>query len=39
LAARRSADGGRTNNADMTNIMKALSPAEREAMARFISGR
>ena len=38
-AMRRFADGERTNNADMTNIMKPLSPAEREAMARFISGR
>ena len=37
-AMRRFADGERTNNADMTNIMKPLSPAEREAMARFISG-
>jgi cytochrome c553 len=37
-ALRRFADGERTNNADMTNIMKAISPAEREAMARFISG-
>jgi hypothetical protein len=25
-------------NADMTNIMEVLSPAEREAKARFISG-
>ncbi len=31
------AEGGRTNSADMTRIMEALSPAEREAMARFIS--
>jgi cytochrome c553 len=37
-AMRRFADGERTNNADMTNITRALSPAEREAMARFISG-
>ena len=37
-AMRRFADGERTNNADMTNIMKAISPAEREAMARFITG-
>jgi len=35
---RRFADGERTNNADMTNIMKAISPAEREAMARYIAG-
>src|SRR6266478_976865 len=32
------ADGERTNNAEMMNIMKALSPAERDAMARYISG-
>jgi len=37
-AMRRFVDGERTNNADMTNIMKAISPAEREAMARHISG-
>jgi len=37
-AMRRYAEGERTNNADMTNLMKALSPAEREAMARYISG-
>jgi cytochrome c553 len=37
-AMRRFADGERPNNADMTNVMKAISPAEREAMARFISG-
>ncbi|HLH97814.1 MAG TPA: c-type cytochrome [Xanthobacteraceae bacterium] len=35
---RRFADGERTNNADMANIMKAMSPADREAMARYISG-
>lgn len=35
---RRFADGERANNADMTNLMKAISPDEREAMARFISG-
>jgi cytochrome c553 len=35
---RRFADGERANNADMTNLMKAISPTEREAMARFISG-
>jgi hypothetical protein len=34
----RYADGERTNSADMTNLMKALPPAEREAMARYISG-
>jgi cytochrome c553 len=37
-AMRRFAEGERTNNADMANIMKAMSPAEREAMARYISG-
>jgi cytochrome c553 len=37
-AMRRFADGERKNNADMANIMKAMSPAEREAMARYISG-
>jgi cytochrome c553 len=34
---RRYAEGERTNSTDMTNIMKALSSAEREAMARYIS--
>jgi cytochrome c553 len=37
-AMRRFAEGERTNNTDMTNIMKAVSPADREAMARYISG-
>ncbi len=37
-AMRRFADGERKNNADMMNIMKAISPAEREAIARYISG-
>src|SRR5260370_26015930 len=37
-AMRRFAEGERTNNADMANIMKAMSPAAREAMARYISG-
>ena len=37
-AMRRYAEGERTNNAEMMSIMKALSPAEREAMARYISG-
>jgi len=32
------ADSRRTNNADMVKIMEALSPAQREAMARYISG-
>lgn len=35
---RRYAEGERTNNPEMMNMMKALSPAEREAMARYISG-
>lgn len=34
---RRYADGERANNPEMMSIMKALSPAEREAMARYIS--
>ena len=37
-AMRRFAEGERTNNADMANIMKAMSAADREAMARYISG-
>ena len=37
-AMRRYADGERTNSTDMTNLMKALSPVEREAMARYIAG-
>jgi cytochrome c553 len=37
-AMRRFAEGERKNNADMMNIMKAVSPAEREAIARYISG-
>jgi cytochrome c553 len=36
-AMRRFADGERTNNADMVQIMKAISPADREAMARYLS--
>lgn len=32
------ADGGRTNNADMVKLMQALSPSEREAIARYIAG-
>jgi cytochrome c553 len=35
---RRYADGERTNNAEMMSIMKALSPTERETMARYLSG-
>ena len=37
-AMRTFAEGERTNNADMVTLMKAISPAEREAMARYISG-
>jgi cytochrome c553 len=36
-AMRRYAEGERTNSTEMTSIMKALSSAEREAMARYIS--
>lgn len=32
------ADGQRTNNPEMTTMMKALQPAQREAMARYLSG-
>ena len=38
-AMRRYAEGERTNSTDMTNIMKALSSAERDEMARYISAR
>jgi len=37
-AMRRYAEGERTNNPDMMRMMEAISPAEREAMARYISG-
>jgi cytochrome c553 len=37
-AMNRFAAGERANNADMVKIMEAISPAEREAMARYISG-
>ena len=37
-AMRRFADGERTNNAEMVTVMKAVSPADREAMARYLSG-
>ena len=37
-AMRRYAEGERTNNAEMVNIMKALSPAERDSMAHYIAG-
>jgi cytochrome c553 len=35
---RRYAEGERNNNPEMMSMMKALSAAEREAMARYISG-
>jgi cytochrome c553 len=35
---RRFADGERTNNADMVQIMKDISPADRDAMAKYLSG-
>ena len=31
------AEGKRTNNADMMKVMQAISPADREAMARYLS--
>jgi cytochrome c553 len=37
-AMRRFADGERANNLDMRRIMEAISPSDREAMARYISG-
>jgi cytochrome c553 len=37
-AMRRFAEGERTNNPDMRRIMEAISPADRDAMARYISG-
>jgi cytochrome c553 len=37
-AMRRYAGSERTNNADMVKLMEALSPAERDAMARYMSG-
>jgi cytochrome c553 len=39
LAAMNSfADGSRTNNGDMPGFMKALSAADRDAMAKYIAG-
>jgi cytochrome c553 len=32
------ADGSRTNNGDMPGFMKALSPADRDAMAKYLAG-
>ena len=37
-AMRRFAEGERKNNALMMKMMAAMSPAEREAMARYLSG-
>jgi cytochrome c553 len=36
---RRYAEGERTNNVEMTTVMGVLSVADREAMARYLSGR
>jgi len=36
-AMRRFADGERTNNADMVRVWKGISPADRDAMARYLS--
>ena len=39
LAAMNSfADGTRTNSQDMATLMQAMSPAERDAMAKYIAG-
>ena len=37
-AMRRFAEGERTNNTDMARLMSSISAADREAMARYISG-
>jgi cytochrome c553 len=37
-AMRRFAEGERTNNAEMTQVMATISSAEREAIARYIAG-
>jgi cytochrome c553 len=37
-AMRRFAEGERKNHAIMTRMMAAMSPADREAMARYLSG-
>jgi cytochrome c553 len=37
-AMRRFGETNPANNADMTSLMKAISPAEQEAMARYMSG-
>ena len=36
-AMRSFAEGQRTNSADMMKIMEGLSPAQREAIARYIA--
>lgn len=38
LAMLTFANGERTNNGDMPKIMQALTPAERDAMAKYIAG-
>jgi cytochrome c553 len=35
---RKFADGERTNNGDMVQIMKGISPADRDAMAKYLAG-
>ena len=35
---RKFAEGERNNNGDMVQIMKGISPADRDAMARYLSG-
>jgi cytochrome c553 len=37
-AMRRFAEGERKNNAIMMKMMAAIPPADREAMARYLSG-
>ena len=37
-AMRRYTEGERTNSPEMIQIMKAMAPAERDAMARYIAG-
>ena len=37
-AMRRFGEPNQANNADMASLMKAISPAEQEAMARYLSG-
>jgi hypothetical protein len=35
---RKFADGERTNNGDMVQIMKGISAADRDAMAQYLAG-